>query len=38
MEGSKTQVDIIGVGITGAGIARGLAQRGIDFVLLERGM
>ena len=33
----KTQVAIIGGGITGAGIARDLAQRGIEFILIERG-
>ena len=33
----RTQVAIIGGGITGAGIARDLAQRGIEFILLEKG-
>jgi glycerol-3-phosphate dehydrogenase len=33
----KTQVVIIGGGITGAGIARDLTQRGIDFILIEKG-
>jgi glycerol-3-phosphate dehydrogenase len=33
----KTQVAIIGGGITGVGIARDLAQRGIDFLLIEKG-
>jgi glycerol-3-phosphate dehydrogenase len=33
----KTQVAIIGGGITGVGIARDLAQRGIEFVLIEKG-
>jgi glycerol-3-phosphate dehydrogenase len=33
----KTQVVIIGGGITGAGIARDLAQRGIEFILMEKG-
>ena len=33
----KTQVVIIGGGITGAGIARDLAQRGIEFILIEKG-
>ena len=33
----KTQVVIIGGGITGVGIARDLAQRGIEFILLEKG-
>ncbi len=33
----KTQVVIIGGGITGAGIARDLAQRGIEFMLIEKG-
>jgi glycerol-3-phosphate dehydrogenase len=33
----KTQVAIVGGGITGIGIARDLAQRGIEFILLERG-
>jgi glycerol-3-phosphate dehydrogenase len=33
----KTQVVIIGGGITGAGIARDLAQRGLEFILMEKG-
>jgi len=33
----KTQVVIIGGGVTGTGIARDLAQRGIEFILIERG-
>ncbi len=33
----RTQVAIIGGGITGAGIARDLAQRGIEFILMEKG-
>jgi len=33
----RTQVVIIGGGITGAGIARDLAQRGIEFILMEKG-
>jgi glycerol-3-phosphate dehydrogenase len=33
----KTQVAIIGGGITGVGIARDLAQRGIEFILIEKG-
>ncbi len=33
----KTQVVIIGGGITGVGIARDLAQRGIEFILIEKG-
>jgi glycerol-3-phosphate dehydrogenase len=33
----KTQVVIIGGGVTGVGIARDLEQRGIEFILLEKG-
>jgi len=33
----RTQVAIIGGGITGAGIARDLAQRGVEFILIEKG-
>ena len=33
----KTQVVIIGGGITGVGVARDLAQRGIEFILIEKG-
>jgi glycerol-3-phosphate dehydrogenase len=33
----RTQVVIIGGGVTGAGIARDLAQRGIEFILIEKG-
>jgi glycerol-3-phosphate dehydrogenase len=33
----KTQVAIVGGGIAGAGIARDLAQRGIEFILMEKG-
>lgn len=32
----NTQIVIIGGGITGAGIARDLAQRGIEFILMEK--
>jgi glycerol-3-phosphate dehydrogenase len=35
--GSRYEVCIIGGGITGAGIARDLAMRGVDVILLERG-
>jgi glycerol-3-phosphate dehydrogenase len=33
----KTQVVVIGGGVTGVGIARDLALRGIEFILLEKG-
>ncbi|MCP4687425.1 MAG: FAD-dependent oxidoreductase, partial [Desulfobacterales bacterium] len=36
MENLKTRVLVIGGGVTGAGIVRDLAMRGVDCLLVER--
>ena len=37
MVGEKTEVVIIGGGVTGTGLARDLALRGVDCLLVEKG-